>query len=73
MAVMRMRSVVKAAKVTVRLTRLLPLTVASVTQAVPFQPCDGEVGDAVEAEGQRVGGLDRIGDSCPAAYRRRPG
>ncbi len=58
---MRMRSVVNAVKVTVRLTRLLPLTVASVTQAAPLQPCDREVGDAVAAEGQRVGGLDRIG------------
>src|SRR5262249_4316423 len=35
----RMRSVVYGAKVTVRLTRLLPLTVARVTQAVPFQAC----------------------------------
>ena len=29
---------VVAAKLTVRLTRLLPLTVPRVTQAVPFQP-----------------------------------
>ena len=34
----RMRSVVKAVKLTLRLTRLLPLTVASVTQEEPFQP-----------------------------------
>ena len=34
-----MRSVVKGAKVTVRLTRLLPVTVPSVTQAEPVQPC----------------------------------
>ena len=36
---MRMRSVATAAKVTVRLTRLLPVTVACVTQAEPFQVC----------------------------------
>ena len=35
---MRMRVVVKGAKVTVRLTRLLPLTVASVVQVLPVQP-----------------------------------
>ena len=34
----RMRSVVKVAKLALRLTRLLPLTVARVTQAEPFQP-----------------------------------
>ncbi len=35
----RMRSVVTAAKLTVRLTRLLPVIVACVTQADPFQVC----------------------------------
>src|ERR1700681_3798846 len=35
----RMRLVVKAEKVTARLTRLLPLTLPKVTQAAPFQPC----------------------------------
>ena len=35
----RMRSVLKAAKLTVRLTRLLPLTAPRVTQAAPFHPC----------------------------------
>ena len=35
----RIRSVVKALKLIVCLTRLLPATVASVTQAEPFQPC----------------------------------
>src|SRR5207244_48145 len=34
----RIRSVVNAVKVTLRLTRLLPLTVARVIQAEPFQP-----------------------------------
>ena len=36
---MRMRSVVNGAKVTVRLTRLLPVTVASVDQALPVHAC----------------------------------
>src|SRR6478752_912747 len=35
----RMRVVVKGAKVAARLTRLLPLMVASVVQALPVQPC----------------------------------
>src|SRR5688572_13685825 len=35
----RIRSVVKAANVTVRLTNALPVTVARVTQLEPFQPC----------------------------------
>src|SRR5436190_4163496 len=35
----RMRLVVNAGKVSARLTRLLPLTVASVVQALPVQPC----------------------------------
>src|ERR1051326_2812843 len=35
----RMRVVVKGEKVTARLTRLLPLTVESVVQALPVQPC----------------------------------
>jgi hypothetical protein len=35
----RMRSVVNAGNATLRLTRLLPLTAASVTHAEPFQPC----------------------------------
>src|SRR6266576_2493174 len=35
---MRMREVVKAEKLMLRLTRLLPLTVASVVQALPVQP-----------------------------------
>ena len=34
-----MRSVVVGAKLTVRLTSVLPLTVARVIQLVPFQPC----------------------------------
>src|SRR5258706_9770390 len=34
----RIRSVVKAVKLTVRLTRLLALTLAKVTQLAPFQP-----------------------------------
>ena len=34
----RMRLVVKGAKVMVRFTRLLPVTVPSVTQPAPFQP-----------------------------------
>ena len=38
MTLMRMRSVVVALKLTVRLTRLLPLTVPRVTQALPIQP-----------------------------------
>jgi hypothetical protein len=33
-----MRSVAKAVKLTVRLTRLLPVTVPNVTHAEPFQP-----------------------------------
>ncbi len=36
---MRMRSVETAAKVTVRLTRLFPATVATLTQAAPVQRC----------------------------------
>ena len=36
---MRMRLVVKAEKLTVRLTRLLPLTLPRFTHAEPFQPC----------------------------------
>ena len=36
---MRMRSIVTGAKVTVRLTRLLPVTVASVVQVVPVHRC----------------------------------
>src|ERR1700675_2424844 len=35
---MRMRSVVVVVKLTVRLTRLLPLTLPSVTQEPPIQP-----------------------------------
>ena len=35
---MRMLEVVKGAKVTVRLTRLLPLTVARVTHGCPASP-----------------------------------
>jgi len=34
----RIRSVVNVVKVTVRFTRLLPLTVARVTHVVPFHP-----------------------------------
>ncbi len=44
---MRMRSVVNAVKVTLRLTRLLPLTEPRVTQAEPFQPCTAKCGDAI--------------------------
>src|SRR6185437_12535567 len=36
---MRMRSVGNGVNVTLRLTRLLPATVASVTQLVPLYPC----------------------------------
>ena len=36
---MRIRSVANDANDTVRLTRLLPLTLPSVTHAVPFHPC----------------------------------
>src|ERR1700694_1366633 len=56
---MRMRSVVVLVKLTVRLTRLLPLTVPSVTQETPF--LHGEGGDAVLAEGHGLGRLDRTG------------
>ena len=38
MTLMRMRSVVEAVKLTVRLTRLLPLTVPSVTQPSHSSP-----------------------------------
>src|SRR5450432_348416 len=36
---MRMRLVVYGAKLTLRFTRLLPVTLPSVTHADPFQPC----------------------------------
>ena len=56
-----MRSVVYAAKFTVRLTRLLPLTLPSVTQAEPFQPCTVNAVMPYRREGHRVGRLDRVG------------
>jgi len=44
----RMRPVLKAAKLTVRLTRLLPLTAPRVTHATPFQPFVIRIADGKE-------------------------
>ena len=48
----RILLVVKALKLTVRFTRLLPVTLPSVTHCVPSQPCTLK---AVLREGHRVG------------------
>ena len=57
---MRMRSVVVGAKVTVRLTRLLPVTVPSVTQALPFQPCTWKSVTPYRREGESRRRIDRV-------------
>ena len=55
----RIRSVATGAKVTVRLTRLLPDTVACVTQAAPSQVCTVKGGIAILGEGRGVCGLQK--------------
>ena len=53
-----MRSVVNDEKVSVLLTRVLPVTVPSVTQAEPFPPLHGEVLQAPCSERLGVGRLE---------------
>ena len=61
MTLIRMRSVVTAVKLTLRLTRLLPVTVASGYPGAAIPTLDVKSCRPYREKVMRIGGLDRVG------------